>query len=385
MHFNKLPARLVLEDGTIFTGESFGATRCCSGEVIFNTSMFGFCETLTDPTFAGQILTLTWPLIGNCGVPPQTEDRGVRQFFESNRIWPRGLVVSEYSEKYSHWHAVRSLADWLKEENIPALTGVDTRAIAKHLREKGTMLGTIEIAGEDEMAVAAGNSKTATDSAAKDDTDPRKTNLFSTVSCKEIIEYEPNADEIGNKKSVPRVVLVDCGTKNSVIRNLLKRGAKVIRVPWNHDFTAMDYDGVVISNGPGDPGFASETVANVKKALDRGKPIFGICMGNLILGKAAGAGTFRLRFGHHSSNQPVQLCGTDRTHVTPQNHGFAIDPLRLSDGWEQWFINLNDGTCAGLRHKTKPFFSVQFHPENCGGPKNSENIYDLFFTKISAT
>ena len=361
----KLPeAKLVLEDGTEYHGHSFGSSRNTSGELIFNTTMVGYCEALTDPTFAGQVLTLTWPLVGNSGVPPQTEDRGVRQFFESSRIWPRGLVVSEYSPHYSHWNAVRPLADWLQEENVPAITGIDTRAIAKRIRDKGTMLGRIEVTG------------VKWDTPEEKTFDPRKRNMIAEVSCKETIEYEPNAELRAT------VLLIDCGVKNSVIRNLTNRGAKVIRVPWNHDISGMKYDGVVISNGPGDPAFAGETVENIKRAIAMDKPVFGICIGNLLLGQAVGAKMVRLPFGHHSSNQPVKLCGADRTYVTPQNHNFTIDPKSLSSDWEPWFENLNDGTCAGIRHKTKPFMAVQFHPEHCGGPKDSENLYDKFFEMV---
>jgi len=355
-------AKLVLEDGTEYHGFSFGSPRNTTGELIFNTSMVGYCELLTDPTFAGQVLTLTWPLVGNSGVPPQTEDRSVRQFFESNRIWPCGLVVSEYSPHYSHWNATRSLGDWLTEEGVPAITGIDTRSLAKRIREKGTMLGKIIVEG-----------------GTTDEGSEESRNLTAKVSCKEIIEYSP----LTTNHSPLTTILLDLGVKNNVLRNLLSRGAKVIRVPWDYDFTKLEYDGLVLSNGPGDPAFLGEAVENIKKAITIGKPIFGIGMGNLLLGQAAGAETFRLPFGHHSSNQPVRLCGTDRTYVTPQNHNFAIDPKRLESDWEPWFTNLNDGTCEGIRHKTKSFFATQFHPEHCGGPKGRENIYDLFFTRLN--
>ena len=369
------PAKLILDDGTEFHGFSFGSPRNTTGELIFNTTMVGYCELLTDPTFAGQVLTLTWPLVGNSGVPPQTEDRSVRRFFESNRIWPCGLVVSEYSPQFSHWNAVRSLGDWLKEEGVPAITGIDTRALAKRIREKGTVVGQIVVDVPGSAGILPASSQAGS-------LRPQ-VNLTAEVSCKEIIEYEPSPHSpLPTPHSSPSILLLDLGVKNSVIRNLTGRGAKVVRVPWNHDFTKMEYDGLVLSNGPGDPAFLGETVENVKKAIHLGRPIFGIGMGNLVLGKAAGAETFRLPFGHRTSNQPVRLCGTDRTHVTPQNHGFALDPSRLPDDWEQWFVNLNDGTCEGIRHKTKPFFAVQFHPENCGGPRNRENVYDLFFSQL---
>ncbi len=356
-------ARLVLEDGTEFFGESFGAPHSTSGEVVFNTAVSGYCETLTDPSCIGQILTMTWPIFGAYGVPPLTEEAGMRRFFESNRIWPRGLVVTEYSPEYSHWNAVRSLGDWLREEDVPAITGIDTRALAKKIRDQGTMLGKIVI--EDEKI--------------EEFSDPIKSNLIAEVSCREIIEYVP---ETGRSDANPTIVLLDCGTKNSTIRALLDRGANVVRVPWDYDFADMPYDGLLISDGPGDPHFAEETVANIKKAFEIGKPIFGIGMGHLLLGRAAGAEAFRLRFGHHGHNQPVVQCNTDRAFVTNQHHTFALDPLRLSTGWEEWFVNLNDGSCEGIRHKHAPFFGVQFSPNLSEGSKNAENFYETFFSKL---
>lgn len=363
-------ARLVLEDGTTFEGTSFGASSSTAGEVVFNTAMTGYPESLSDPSYAGQILTMTWPLVGNYGVPPHSRKDGILQFFESERIWPRALVVSEYSQKFSHWNAVESLSDWLQREGIPAITGVDTRALTKRLREKGTMLGKLLIEGQNQP----------------DYYDPGKFNLLAECSCSDVSEFSAgnDADLLPQAKTYsvngrkPRIVLVDCGAKSNIIRSLIYRNATVIRVPWNCDFTSFDFDGVMLSNGPGDPAWASETVEVLKKAFERNRPIFGICMGNQILARAAGAETYRLRYGHRGHNQPVILPGTHQTWITSQNHGYAVDPLRLSDDWEASYVNLNDGTCEGIRHKTKPFFSVQFHPEACGGPKDSGVLFDQF-------
>ncbi|MDO4575300.1 MAG: glutamine-hydrolyzing carbamoyl-phosphate synthase small subunit [Planctomycetia bacterium] len=361
-------ARLVLEDGSIFEGKSFGAEVSMAGEVVFNTAMTGYTESLSDPSYAGQILTMTWPLVGNYGVPPHTEKDGFSEFFESNRIWVKGLVVSEYSEYYSHWHAVESLSDWLKREGIPAISGVDTRALTKRLREKGTMLGKLLVECEAKFPDM-------------DFYDPGRENLIAQCSCSEVSEFLPSGKPAANA-SAPRVVLVDCGAKNNILRSLLNRGAGVIRVPWNYDYTGLDFDGVMLSNGPGDPSHAGETVEILKKALERNKPIFGICMGNQLLARAAGAETFRLRYGHRGHNQPVIFPGTHQTWITSQNHGYAVDPLRLHDAWEATYVNLNDGTCEGIRHRTKPFFSVQFHPEACGGPKDSGVLFDRFLEMV---
>ncbi|MDO4584494.1 MAG: glutamine-hydrolyzing carbamoyl-phosphate synthase small subunit [Planctomycetia bacterium] len=366
-------ARLILDDGTIFEGDSFGAATSQAGEVVFNTAMTGYTESLSDPSYAGQILTMTWPLVGNYGVPPHRKRNGFAEFFESDRIWVRGLVVSEYSEKYSHWNAVESLSEWLIRENVPAIAGIDTRALTKRLREKGTMLGKLIVAGKE-----------------PDFYDPGKENLIAQCSCSHIEEFSleneeeilPQARAYYRPERKPRIVLVDCGAKNNILRSLIFRGATVIRVPWNFDYTTLDYDGVMVSNGPGDPAWAEETVEILRKAMERNKPIFGICMGNQILARAAGATTFRLRYGHRGHNQPVILAGTHQTWITSQNHGYAVDPLRLNDAWEPSYRNLNDGTCEGIRHRTKPFFSVQFHPEASGGPRDSGVLFDLFIKKV---
>lgn len=351
-------ANLVLEDGSAFEGYSFGATQSVSGEIVFNTAMTGYPESLTDPSYSGQILVITYPLIGNYGVPPTDKEDGLLKFFESDKIHIKGLVISDYSFKYSHWNAVKSLADWLKESDIPGIYGIDTRNITQIIRERGAMLGKLIIEGSE---------------APKEFHNQNKDNLVAAVSTKEILTY-------GQGKH--KVVLVDCGCKNNIIRCLLKRDTTVIRVPWDYDFTQIDYDGVMLSNGPGDPQMCKATVTNIKKAMEIGKPIFGICLGNQLLSIATGASTYKLKYGHRSHNQPVLEVGTNSALITSQNHGFAVDNDTLNDEWEPYFINLNDGTNEGIRHKSKPFFSVQFHPEATGGPTDTEFLFDKFIEQI---
>jgi len=352
-------ASLVLENGVTFHGKSFGSTASAAGEVVFSTAMTGYPESLTDPSYCGQLLTLTYPLVGNYGVPAGgIDERGLSHFLESEQIHVSGLIVSDYSESYCHWNAKRSLADWLKSENIPAITGIDTRKLTKILREKGSMLGRITV----------GN---AVDSSPL--YDPAGENLVAKASCKEPLSY-------GSGKW--RIVLVDCGVKQNIIRCLLKRDVTVIRVPWDYDFSTLEYDGLFISNGPGSPTYCDATIANLKKAMEGSKPIFGICMGNQLLSLASGAQVYKLKYGHRSHNQPVQHLPTGRCFVTSQNHGYAVDNSTLRGEWEPLFINLNDGTNEGIRHKAKPFFSAQFHPEACSGPTDTEFLFDEFISLI---
>ncbi len=352
---SKKKAYLILEDGTTFQGFSFGATVPTSGEVVFNTAMTGYPESLTDPSYCGQILVPTFPLIGNYGVPPMTIENGLFKFFEADKIHIKALVVSDYSFEYSHWNAEKSLDEWLKEHNVPGIYGVDTRQITKIIREQGVMLGKIT---NDELGITNNEFE-----------DPNKENLVAKVSCKEIETY-------GNGKV--KIVLVDCGCKYNIIRCLINRGATVIRVPWDYNFTKLDYDGLMLSNGPGDPAMCGKTVENIKKAIEIGKPIFGICLGNQLLSLSAGASTYKLKYGHRSHNQPALEVGTNRAVITSQNHGYAVDTATLDKDWEPYFINLNDGTSEGIRHKTKPFFSVQFHPEASSGPNDTEYLFDKF-------
>ncbi|MBO8478021.1 MAG: glutamine-hydrolyzing carbamoyl-phosphate synthase small subunit [Bacteroidetes bacterium] len=355
----RLGATLKLENGMVFKGYSFGYAGPCDGEVVFSTSMVGYPESLTDPSYSGQILCMTYPLIGNYGVPADGDDQyGISRNFESDRIHVRGLVISDYSFCYSHWKATRSLDEWLKSQKIPGIYGIDTRELTKVLREHGSMLGIIVPDGvEKDFPIE----------------DPNLVNQVALVSCKEVIRYGS-----GEKK----VVLVDCGVKNNILRCFIRRGVELIRVPWDYDFTGMDYDGLFISNGPGNPALCTATVGHIRKALEGDRPIFGICMGNQLLSVAGGASTYKLKYGHRSHNQPVRMAGTNKCFVTSQNHGFAVDNSTLGPDWEPLFINMNDGTNEGIRHKTKPFFSAQFHPEATSGPTDTEFLFDEFIAKL---
>ncbi len=350
------PIKLVLEDGTELTGKSFGSETSISGEVVFNTAMTGYTESLTDPSYKGQILNLTYPLIGNYGIPGDEKADKMAKFFESDKIHISGLIVSDYSTEFNHWNAKLSLGDWLKKYNIPGIFGIDTRALTKRLREKGTMLGKIIFDNKDIPLY-----------------NPDLDNLVDQVSIK-------NKEVYGNGKYT--VVLVDCGVKHNIIRNLLKRDTTVIRVPWDYDFSKENYDGLFISNGPGDPKLCKETISNLSKAINNNKPIMGICLGNQLLALASGADTYKLKYGHRSHNQPVLKVGTNKAYITSQNHGFAINNNTLNSDWEPLFVNLNDNTNEGMRHKTKPFFSSQFHPEATGGPVDTEFLFDDFIKNI---
>lgn len=372
---------LELSDGSRYYGDSFGANTPVAGEVVFNTGMVGYPQTFTDPSYYGQILVCTYPLIGNYGISE-------REDFESGSIKITGLIVSEYSEKHSHWSARKSLSEWLKENNIPALTGIDTRALTKHLREKGVMLGRI-VFGSKILELS----------------DPNKRNLVAEVTTGSIKVYK-GKNELNTKEKTddasPRIVLVDCGVKENIIKCLLKRGATVIRVPYNYDYLSdkqIDYDGIFISNGPGDPKMCKETIAILARAINQNeqkdekennrgfKPIFGICLGNQLLALASGANTYKLKYGHRSQNQPCIMYDengkeTKKCFITSQNHGFAVDTKTLSKEWHAYFANANDMTNEGIRHKTKPIFSCQFHPEANPGPKDTEFLFDMFLDEV---
>ena len=361
-------ARLILEDGTVFCGRSFGYDGETSGEVVFNTAMTGYPESLTDPSYAGQILVTTFPLIGNYGVPDTgLGTDGLPLFMESERIHPKALVVADYSESYSHWNAKESLASWLKRERIPAITGVDTRRLTKVLREHGVMMGKIIVDGA------------ATLLQHTEQEDYGSVNWVEKVSCKEVITY--------NKDAGKRVVLVDCGVKANIIRCLIRRGLEVIRVPWNYDFNQLEFDGLFLANGPGDPEHCGTTVEHIRTFLHNKKdvrPCMGICLGNQLLARAAGAKTYKLKYGHRSHNQPVQRVGTTQCFITSQNHGYAVDDKTLPADWEPLFVNMNDGSNEGICHKTYPWFSAQFHPEACSGPTDTEWLFDEFVKMLKA-
>ena len=377
---------LILDDGSRFHGKSFGYEKPVAGEVVFNTAMTGYPESLTDPSYAGQLMTLTYPLVGNYGVPPFTiETNGLATFMESERIHAEAIIVSDYSEDFSHWNAVESLADWLKREQVPGITGIDTRELTKVLREHGVMMGRIVF---DDVENEIDNSQLTIDNY-------EDVNYVDRVSCKEIIVYtgkesplhfpittstaQLNCQLSTVNCQLKRVVLLDCGVKSNILRCLLKRDVEVIRVPWDYDYNELEFDGLFISNGPGDPDTCDAAVQNIRRAMKNEKlPIFGICMGNQLLSKAGGAKIYKLKYGHRSHNQPVRMVGTERCFITSQNHGYAVDNTTLTEDWEPLFINMNDGSNEGIRHKRNPWFSAQFHPEAASGPTDTEFLFDEF-------
>ena len=376
--------RLVLDDGTVFFGKSFGYDKPVAGEVVFNTAMTGYPESLTDPSYAGQLMALTFPLVGNYGVPEcRIEQNGLSAFMESDRIYAKAIIVSDYSEEFSHWNGKETLAQWLKREEVPGITGVDTRQLTKVLREHGVMMGKILFDDQpNEIPQAAYEG----------------VNFVAEVSCKEVIRYRPE-DYAEPANRLPedqpavvraegkKVVLVDCGVKHNIIRCLLNRGIEVIRVPWDYDFNQLGeegFDGLFLANGPGDPDTCEAAVAHIRTFMQQEaqkaqvRPIMGICMGNQLLSKAAGATIYKLKYGHRSHNQPVRMVGTNRCFITTQNHGYAVDSQTLPAEWEPLFVNMNDGSNEGVRHSRYPWFSAQFHPEACAGPVDTEFLFDEF-------
>ena len=353
---------LVLQDGTKFHGKSFGYDAPVAGEVVFNTAMMGYPESLTDPSYAGQLVTLTFPLVGNYGVPPFTfGPEGLPTFMESDHIHASAIIVSDYSEQYSHWNANESLAEWLKREHVPGITGIDTRELTKVLREHGVMMGQIIFDDEPENIPQA---------------QYEGVNFVDRVSCKEIIRYNEGAGK--------RVVLVDCGVKANIIRNLIERGLEVVRVPWNYDYTEMEFDGLFLGNGAGDPDLCQDAVNILRQQMSKSrKPICGICMGNQLMAKASGANIYKLKYGHRSHNQPVRMVGTDKCYITSQNHGYAVDASTLDKDWNELFVNMNDGSNEGVCHNTNPWFTSQFHPEACSGPVDTLFMFDLFVEKLT--
>lgn len=377
-HLSNLMASLILSDGTVFKGESFGAAVDTDGEVVFNTGMVGYPESMTDPSYRGQILTFTFPLIGNYGVPSEEKNEwGFSANYESEAIHVRGIVVAVESRDFSHFKAVSSLHEWMVHHNIPGISGIDTRQLTKKLREKGVMLGRI-VQDDEELKIENGKLKMIQD--------PNELNLVGEVSCKEVITYEP---KVKSEKPVS-IVAYDCGIKRNILRSWLKRGVTVHRVPWDYDLASsnLKYDAVFLSNGPGDPKSCVKTIEQVKWAINKNIPVFGICLGNQLLALAVGGDTFKLKYGHRGANQPCiewkDGKATDRCIITSQNHGFAVDEKKLPAGWKVWFTNANDGSVEGIRHDSGKFFSVQFHPEATPGPEDANYLFDEVLSTIGA-
>lgn len=346
------PAKLLLKSGEVFHGLSpVWQKEPFFGEAVFTTGMTGYVESLTDPSYAGQILVFTYPLIGNYGVPP-------RSFWESERIQAAGVVVGDISFYASHWDSELTLLSWLEKERVPLLTGADTRAIAKTLRKHGVALGAI----------------CPEKSRPRHFPDPNRDHLVKKVSL-------PVRQEYGSGSKT--ILVVDCGMKENILRHLLNYPVRVIRVPYDYDYSSEEYDGLFLSNGPGDPTICKETIAILQKTLKRNKkPLFGICLGAQILALAIGAKTFKLKFGHRGQNHPCKEIEKDFCILTSQNHGYAIEEQTLPKDWKVLFSSLNDGSVEGIAHKTMPWFAVQFHPESNPGPTDAAYLFERFYEEV---
>jgi carbamoyl-phosphate synthase small subunit len=362
-------AVLVLEDGSTFFGHGFGAAKKVSGEIVFSTSMVGYPESLTDPSYKGQILTFTYPLVGNYGVPPYDKENGVLKYFESDDIKVTGFVVHELCKNPFHWASTRTLDRWLKDEDVPGIYGVDTRKLTKKLRVKGVMLGILHVCEADEEPDLPKLVKEV-----ETVQDPNFTDLAKQVTVKEPIRYTVG----GNKLAV----VIDCGVKYGILRNLLRRGFDVVRVPYDYSaeqILDLKPDGVMISNGPGDPKQCVKTVEAVRELLDKNMPMMGVCLGTQILALAVGGDTYKLKYGHRSQNQPALDLETGRCYITTQNHGYTVERDSIKDtGLKEWFMNANDKTVEGVKHKTKPAFALQWHPEASPGPYDTQFLFDRF-------
>lgn len=356
-----MKATLHLQDGTKIQADYAGPSSVTNGEVVFNTGMVGYPETMTDPSYRGQILVFTYPMIGNYGIPKKRIQEGV--FFESNAIHVRGIIVQELIDMKAHYEAELTLGEWCAAHEIPILHNVDTRALTHIIRDEGVMLGQIVPEGKKVSTVFA---------------DPNDGDLVGEVTVKEVQHYK-------GKRKMPTVVLVDCGIKYTILTELMNRGFSVYRVPYDYDYMNSDlkFDGVFLSNGPGDPKQCEKTIEVLRDAMTTDMPIFGICLGTQIMALSAGADTYKLSFGHRGQNQPCIDELTGRTIVTSQNHGFAVNPWTLPKGFKIWFRNLNDDTVEGIYHEGKPFKAVQFHPEATPGPVDANYLFDEFLTMFS--
>jgi carbamoyl-phosphate synthase/aspartate carbamoyltransferase len=391
---NPVIGTLYLKDNTAFQGISFGAQRSIAGECVFQTGMVGYPESLTDPSYRGQILVLTFPLVGNYGVPSRDEVEkelnNLPKYFESSQIHIAGLIIGQYSLDYSHYLAKSSLSDWLKENNVPALYGIDTRALTKKIRNKGVMLGKILF----QKSLVGDNKKYVDPNAPEwlkelDDVewhDPNTRNLVAEVSTKEIQYYktDPSIAIKGKDGKTLQILVIDVGMKNNQIRCFVKRGVDIKVVPWDYDFLKdTDYDAVFVSNGPGDPSSLKITIEHLKAQIQKqDKPMFGICLGHQLISLAAGAKTRKMKFGNRGHNIPCTDMKTGRCYITSQNHGYAVDANSLPEGWKEYFVNANDASNEGIYHETLPYFSVQFHPEATPGPKDTEFLFDEFISIV---
>lgn len=344
-------ATLKLENGVEFHGYSFGYEGISEGETVFSTAMAGYTESLTDPSSAGKILCMTYPIAGCYGVPePKFDENGLIANMESSKVRVNGLVVSDYSEEYSHWTAAKSLGAWLKENKVPAITGIDTRELTRILRDCGTMKGRIVVEGATETV---------------------GTDLADLFSCNEPVVYG---------KADKKVVMVDCGVSSSLLRSVIARGVEVVRVPSDYDFSTLEYDGIILSDGPECHESFAFTIEHIKTALNEDKPILGIALGHQLLALAAGARVDRLKCGHRSHNQPVRLSDTNKCFITTQNHGYCVDEKSLPTDWTRTFVNMNDASTEGIAHKSGKFFSVQFMPDLNGA--GTSYLIDEFIGKL---
>ncbi len=367
-----IKAILALEDGTILNGFGFGYPCEVSGEVVFNTGMVGYTESLTDPSYYGQILIQTYPLVGNYGIPSYsiTDEFGIPLHFESDKIQVKGYVVSSLAKNPSHWSYKKTLNEWLYEQKISGIEGIDTRELTKKIRVKGTMLGILKVAEEinfEKIRSELGEIE-----------DPNKRDLVKEVTINNLVEY--------NLGRSPKIVLIDCGTKFGIVRNLLQRKVDVVRVPYDYSIEKvlkLNPSGIVISNGPGDPKKCEKTIQTVRELLETDLPIMGVCLGNQILALAAGADTYKMKFGHRGQNHPCIDLFTKRCYITSQNHGYVVDDESLKEtGFDVWFKNVNDETVEGIKHKKKPIIGIQFHPEASPGPYETGSLFDYFIEEV---
>ena len=384
VHFKS--ACLVLEDGSIFEGYSIGADTSEEGEVVFTTGMVGYNQSLTDPSYCGQILVFAYPLIGNHGVPRlRTNALGIPIDFESDKIQVGAVVVAEASSEPSHYSAERSFSRWLKEENIPGIAGIDTRRLIRVLREEGTMYGKVLVEGtpqpiRDEIKINNPVKLVSPSSLKRYRQEDAQSKDSSPKNELKKQDSVVNSLEISER---PTIALIDCGAKASIMRILLDAGAEVISLPWDYPLNNIEYDGLFLSNGPGDPKACTKTIAHLRHALGETRPIFGICLGTQLLALAAGADTYKLKYGHRGQNQPAIEIKSRRCYITSQNHGYAVLEDSLPPGWEPWFLNGNDGTIEGIRASNAPFRAVQFHPEGCPGPRDTQFLIEEFLHEVA--